>query len=433
MAARPCRHDVTLGAILGIALLARLVLLLYYLRAHSWVPETWEYETVAQNLLGGRGFVYRHHGLDYLAYYVPLFPLVCAILHLIGGPGYWPYYLFQLSIALAMIALCRAIASRLVSVRSAALIALLAALEPGLLVYQSYKIDPTALCQFLSLLCAWLLIPQGDRPLPTYRRCALLGAVIGAGMLTRPDMLALLLALGALFLLAGEARSGAARRGAIILGAALLAITPWGYRNRRVLGAFVPFSSVSGEVLWNGNNPNSTGSALTFDLRAQFWAAPAHLRSQVRQAAGELEADNILGEDARDYIRADIAGFLARTCRKFWYFWWFAPTFGSEYRGWIPIWAQNAYKLMHAVLLGLACAGAWAGLYRPATRLHRPLAFYLLAVPLALAAIHAIHYVETRHRLLALPLLLVLSGLGLDRLLGACLRLENAAGTAPPH
>lgn len=403
-----------LAAIVLLCVSARLAMLLYYLHRHGWVPETWEYETIATNLLAGRGFVFPHHGVEFRAYVVPVFPLYCAALHWLGGPSLWLYFGAQLAAAGLVSGLCYVLAKRMVPEQVAALVGLAAALEPGLVVYQSYKVDPLTLCQLLGLGAVWLIVREPGAP--SIASCAAAGALLGLAMMTRPDLVAL-----GVLLLSVMARSAGDRRrvrvGTVALVAAALAVmSPWFVRNYRVFDRFKPFSTMSAELLWFGNNPESIGSSLASDKRAMYAHAPPELRARVENAASELEMEQAFREAAVGYFRRSPGASLVRSARKFLYFWWFTPTFGTLYSGWLPSGATIFYMSLHATLLALFLLGLWR-LRRETDRDRLAIAAAGVGVPLALACIHAVYYVEGRHRVLAMPFILLIAAPGLARLL----------------
>lgn len=402
------RHRLLLGVVcLGVG--CRLVVLLMYLATHGGHGETWEYESIADNLLAGKGFTYEFNETTYRSYAVPVFPLICAFLHLIGGTGLGLYYAFHLATSAGIIALTYLIAVRSFGHRIGLLSAMLVALEPGLVIYQSYKVDVMALAGallLLGVLTFFRLIDSFDD------RWALgLGIVLGIGVLTRPD----LAALGGLLLvwLVMQRRQvkPILRVSAIIFVVAVITVAPWSMRNYRVHGQVVLLTTVTGEWLWRGNNPNATGTSLTSDGRSQLEAAPPVFRARVF-AANELQQNALLTEQAVRFIRNDPVAFFSRAAKRFWYFWWFTPTFGLSQYEWVPDLGRMAYRVGYGVILGLASFGlVWArGMKdRPVSRD----AVYLLVVPVGIALVHSINYVEGRHRVLVMPLLLILAAQGL--------------------
>lgn len=389
--------------ILGLGLVVRLVVLLLYLSTHDWQGETWEYEDIAINLLEGRGYTYTLHNTVYRSWSVPVFPLICYALHLIGGPGLGLYYIFHLSIAMGISGLAYTIARRWFGERIALITALLVALEPGMVVYQSYKVDPGALSTFLLLLGVYLFIAATDSC--NRRLAGTAGLVLGLGMLTRPDVVAGLGMLIAWGILERKQPQVVLRLALPVLMAAAVVLAPWTIRNYYIHGEVLATYSVSWELLWRGNNPGSTGTTVTLSNEGQFEAASEEFRRKI-DTLSEMEIDAFFREETLRFISQDPDGFLGRSIKKIWYFWWFTPTYAANYYGWLPSPLVKAYKLLHGILLGLVLIGGWS-VVRNGPNPTRRTSCYLLTVVLGVALIHSIGYVEGRHRVLVMPIILM--------------------------
>lgn len=392
-----------LAIILLAALALRVGALALYLSTHGGKAETWEYETLAVNLLAGRGYTLPWHNADYRSSIVPVYPLVCWALHKIGGPGLALYHAFHIATALALLCLIYVLAERWFGRATAIAAAALAALEPGLLVYQSYKVDVVGFASLLLLLGIHFFTLAREED--STAAAAAGGLVLGIGILTRPD----LAALGAL-LAVNTAKSSRPAR--MILSAALaasLVLAPWLARNYAIHGRFL-LTTISGENLWFGNNPNANGTSQAVSGKSQYEAAPDAFRAAVENA-GELGQNRLFKEAALAHISADPAGFFRRLVRKFYYFWWFTPTYGSKYYEWLSEGLKAGYRFVYLALLTLSALGIWKAVTSGAGT--RRFAIDLLVVIGGISAIHSIYFVEGRHRLLVMPLLLIFAGKGL--------------------
>jgi len=406
------RHRALL-VVLGLGLAARLVLLFVYLATHNWQAETWEYEIIARNLLAGRGFTIERNNALYSSFVVPVFPLVCALLHLIGGSGFGWYYVFHLLTSAGIMVLTYAIAHRWYGVHTAGLAALLVALEPGLIVYHAYKVDVIALSTFLLLLGVYLFAVMMDRW--SRSLAVLVGIVAGLGVLTRPDLVGFLV-VPAVWITAERKRfREACWIAALILLGTVVVMTPWFARNYRLHGKFV-LTTMAGETLWAGNNPNATGTLVTLDNKSQLDAAPEEFRNKVFSLQ-EVEQDMFFKEQAFNYIAADPVGFLSRALKKIYYFWWFSPTFALRHYDWVPSLLVVIYRTLYGLLLGFGVYGVWISMRRSGNAMRR-VTLYLLALPMAIAIIHSINYVEGRHRVLVMPVILLFAACGMIGALG---------------
>ena len=397
-------------AIIGVGLVVRLAVLLLYLSTHDWYGETWEPEIVAKNLLEGQGFtVFAYGDIPYRSLVPPVFPVLCYVFHLVGGPSLGLYYVFQLSIAAGIIWLTYVIAERWFGFLPAAIAALLVALEPGLVFYHSYKVESIALGTFLFLLGTYTFVLMTLSP--NVRLAACTGLIMGLGVMTRPDMLGIfvLLPLWAIF---------ERKRFLLILKLTLVVIVvaamvwaPWAIRNYRIHSHFVFLTTYSGESLWRGNNPNSTGTTITFNRQSQFDAAPTEFREKIA-TANEIQKDALFKEEAQRFIANDPIGFLWRVCEKIYYFWWFTPTYATQYYEWVPSPLVGMYQILYGMLLAFAILGTGRAVKRAKPDVCR-FTWYLLAAPFSVAAIHGISYVEGRHRVLVMPFVLILAAYGI--------------------
>lgn len=394
---------------LGIALLAGLTLriaaIVLYLRTHGGIAEVWEYEEVARNLLSGNGLLFHEGGVPLRSRFLPLFPLLCALLHKVGGPGFALFYLAHLACAAGVIWLTWRLAADLVDERSASLAAWLAALEPGLVVYQSYKVHVIAWATLL-LLGALVLFFKARRE-DSVGWAALSGFVCGLGMLARFDVAAFLL-IPALALAADRARIRGFLRAGALAGGVALAMAPWVLRNRSIHGIPVISTSQSGEFLWRGNNPESTGTLWSRSGVPLSSSLPEDLKDRLR-GKDELARDEVFRSAALEFIRMDPVSAIGRWSRSFFYFWWFAPDHsGGRHYSWAGSTARTAYG---ALYLGIMCAAVWGS--RLLARTERGEALLLWAPPLAAAILHSMTFAEGRHRLLVMPCLLILAAHGL--------------------
>jgi 4-amino-4-deoxy-L-arabinose transferase-like glycosyltransferase len=402
------RHK-TLLMLLGVGLAVRLAVLFYYLSTHDWQGETWEYEEIATNLLEGRGYVFDFHQAVYRSFSVPVFPILCYALHLIGGPGLSLYYVFHLSVALGVIVLTYAMACRWFGEQTALVAAFFVALEPGLVVYHSYKVDPVALSTFLLLLGVYTFTRAADSL--DKRLAWASGAVMGLGVMTRPDLIAVLAVVVLWVILERRRLFTVLRLATPVIVAATLVVAPWVIRNYYVHGQVLVTYSVSSELLWRGNNPNSTGTTVTLSNEGQFEAAPEEFRRKI-DTSSEMEIYALFREETLRFISQDPVGFLGRSIKKIWYFWWFSPTYAANYYGWLPSPLVKVYKLLHGILLGLVLIGGWS-VVRDGPNPTRRTSFYLLTVVLGVTLIHSIGYVEGRHRVLVMPIILMWAAHGL--------------------
>lgn len=394
-----------LVAILGIGLLLRLGVLLLYLSTHDWKGEVWEYEHLANHLLQGEGFTIAYHYGTYRALVVPVFPILCALLHLIGGPGLGLYFVFHVATAMGIIWLTYSLAERFLGRPAAVLSAFLVMLEPGLVIYESYKVDPVTLSTLFLLLGVYLFHLMGQRG--GVRLAASAGMVMGIGILTRPDLMALFGLIG-VWAVQRSKWSVGGREIVVMTTTALLMLSPWVFRNYMFYDRIL-LTTTSAEVLWRGNNPNSSGTSLTLEGIGQLEAAPQEFRDKISSTT-EIENYTLFKGAAISFIQADPVAFCWRAVKRLYYFFWFTPTFALWY-SWVPDALLGVYRLFHAAVLGLAMVGVFYVIRgrRPGTI---EMTAQLLTIVFLVAVIHSIGYVEGRHRILVMPVILIFTAQG---------------------
>lgn len=390
----------TLGRIVILGVAIRAAALALYFAQSSFVETPWEYQAIASNLLAGRGLTYSYYGSVYQTSIVPVFPTLLAALHWVWGPGLGLFYAFNMFCAAALIALTYHLARALLRERPALWAGLFVALDPGFIVHQSYKVDVATLAAILILSSVIGFLISRNRSSLAWAFSA--GAIAGIGVLTRPDVLAVLsfpIAWGAVQRKWRQMVPAAA----LFAAGISLCILPWLARNYQLYGR-VMMTSASPMLLWAGNNPRSTGTLWTQDGIPMLKALPPELARSVN-GAGELTNHDQFRGAALDYIRSKPLSALGRWSRNFLYFFSFAPDYSKKkYYPWVPTVFFYGYRMF---FLCVTLAALWGS--RLAWKASSRDVLALWAVPVGIALIHSLHYVEGRHRLLALPFLYILA------------------------
>jgi 4-amino-4-deoxy-L-arabinose transferase-like glycosyltransferase len=368
-------------------------------------PETWEYETIANNLLAGDGYSYSTGGTTYLAAVSsPLYVLLTAGVYLVTGHSQGAMLVLQALFGALTALLVAWVAGRAFGVSAAWTSGGLVAVDPALNAYAA-KLHPLSLDALAFVAVVSCAIALSHRP--DWRRLSVLGALLGLAALTRTTVLSF-----APLLLVWLSRFKAVQ---LLSPAALLVVlvsavvyAPWPVRNSLLLGQFVPGSSESTEWLWRGTNPAATGGSLTTDGRTMLQVAPSAFQVRVASAS-EAERISIYRDAAVEYVREHPTNALALYLAKLRAFW-----FGSDATGQLypSIWTA-LYNAWYAIVALLALVGGWWSWRQPSVR---PAVILIMASLALVSASQAVFYVEGRHRLAIEPLLLVLSGAGLVQL-----------------
>ena len=365
---------------------------------HRTTLESWEYEALAQSIVSGQGYVIMHFGQVSFAFGDGnLYSFLAGAVYMVVGHHPSVLALVQALLGALIGPLLYAVAARPLGRPVATLGAALGALHPGLLAY-TLKLHPLGLdTVLLAALVLWT-----RRIGPTWRDGLPAGLALGLNLMSRPT-----------FFVAGLAalavrwrRQRACGRAVLVaIGVGSLVALPWVGRNWAVLGQPM-FMSTSLEEVWKGNNPNATGSGLLPNGKDVFSSAPPQL--QVRFATlDEVNRNAFFGEEVVEFARQQPAAFAGLVAHKFLYFWWASPQTGLLYP---PEWL-TAYLVYAGVVLGLAAVGA-VSIVRRGSADARDLLWTIGSMSLGIASLHALAYVEGRHRWGIEPLLLILTAQG---------------------
>lgn len=361
-----------------------------------WKPEVWEYEQIATALLQGRGFLFEWHQTPYRSYCEPLYPLLAAGVYWLTEHRQSALVVVQIILSSLTAVMAASCAWHLTQRREAVWLAgLLVAGHPGLILYTT-KLHPFVLDALGFTLVAWALLRYADHPTP--QGALRLGLVGGLCLLTRPTVLVLLPLGGWWIWRATEGdRMVQIRRVALVLVVIGLLISPWVVRNIHLHGRFMLTRSTAPFMLWLGNNPRATGSALTPQGRPIFELAPRPFQEAI-VASDELGRQALFAQAAWAYIRSDPWAFVKRTLQKVGYFWWFSPSAGQLY-------PQRWWRLYQLWWAGLLLLGLWGMIEaRVLPMALRQRLWLLVGMALLLSLAQSVFYVEGRHRLAVEPL-----------------------------
>jgi hypothetical protein len=186
---------------------------------------------------------------------------------------------------------------------------------------------------------------------------------------------------------------------AIMLPMMLVAITlvAWGYRNSRVLGRPIWFTTNGGITLYDGNHPGADGSS-----KQAFLSDDPLLKTMT-----ETERNTYLTDAAENFITQNPVEFAKLAVRKIARTWSPMPlseAFGT--RGYVAV--ALAYSVPFDVLIVLGLISS---------RLRRSAKVFLLLPAIYLTAVHALTVGSLRYRLPAEPPMAILAAAVLSRML----------------
>lgn len=371
---------------------------------HLTNPVPWEYEEVANNLLAGNGFTYQHFGVVYHAYVAPIYTLFCAAVYAVTDHSHAILLSVQCLISAGSCLLLRDL-GRLAfrDVRIADYSAWLLAFHPGLIVYAT-RLHPLTLdmLSFIFVLWAWIHMIRR----PSTGSAILAGLSGGVAIMSRGTIALFILVGAACFsLYARISRRELVCKLAVAVGIVALVMLPWLVRNAILFHKFPVLQTNEGLTLWIGNNPFTTGGATLPDGRAVFDMAPESFRADLFRL-DEVGQNRYLRNAALQYMADHPFEALKLYLVKMRNFWWFAPQTGVLYK---PQFIRG-YLIYYSLIVALAIIGLW-----PSWKaLHVEERILLLSLMLSVAVVQSVFYVEGRHRWTIEPVLLLLSGSGLN-------------------
>jgi len=221
------------------------------------------------------------------------------------------------------------------------------------------------------------------------------GAAAGIAVLVRPSGL-LLAPIGCLTV----ARRWGLKNALISIVAFALVMTPWVIRNANVYHAFVPTTLNVGESLYDGWNPEARGgSNMAFvDHRKQMHGA-------AQTPADEVAEDAFWKREAIEWAKNHPGRVFALALTKLARFWSPWPN-AAEFQSKVVVVGCGLFSL-------IAYGGALVGLSVLARR-RRWSAILLVLVPAVyFMTLHAVFVSSVRYRVPAMPMLELLTGVGL--------------------
>lgn len=250
LAGIPRRRWLLAVILLGLALRLAWVLLF----PAPFTSDGWSYYDLARRLARGQPFQTPTGGW---AEWPPGYPFLLLVLFKLLGVGPWAVTIANLLLFTATVPVVHALARRLGGEGTARLSTLLLALWPNL-VTSAGLASKEMVITFLLPLTLLLYLTADGRPRGWAWRLGA-GLTLGYAILTQP---ALILFAGFVpiyeLLLRTPLPRTAGRLALVLLGAAAV-VSPWSWRNQRVLGEVVPVSTNGGSVFYRANNPLATG------------------------------------------------------------------------------------------------------------------------------------------------------------------------------
>lgn len=363
--------------------------------------QLFEGHTIAVEWLTSGMFRYHHLGVWHASYQFPVYPALVTLL-LWSGAGEVGALLFQVGCGAASAWLVYRLAQVVLTGRSyastvAAWASVLTGVSPFLAVYQVHMVHPFAWDMLLALallLGSFILRPESNVQLFGFSLLA------GCALLNRPTLIVLVLP--AVWMCRSYFFSVRAIGPKLVMLVLLLAPTTlWLLRNRAQEGHF-QLSSATGQNLWIGIQEATQGTAQLPDGRP--YTALLSAEDRVALAASDAYAQSVFfARKWREALRAEPGLWWRMMGVKLRNFWLYRTALGVDHSG-APRWVFDAFRV-YAVLLFVLVLVAWG---EERTRV-------LLVTLFLFSVAQALFYVETRHRLLVEPALMLIALAGIAR------------------
>ena len=285
------------------------------------------YDLLARRIIGGYGLsfptdaYYTAVANQPTSFQEPLYPIVLAIMYKLFGPGnYVAAYLLQAVLGAVTVLIIFRVTEYVFGLRPAILAACLASLYPPLLFFGRLLMTDTL---FILLLMSTVLLTLLSTKRTPGLSDIITGLFVGFGALTRSVMVAVL---GVLILfhawLTWQRKASVNNliaRTFLLIGFALLVITPWMIRNYRVHDTFIPISTKLGYNLYFYNYPSN-------DYRFNDRVVPFPNVSKLQ----EPEREKLLRTMGLHFIRSHPTTFAKYALLKFLDFWRPLPSEGKS-------------------------------------------------------------------------------------------------------
>ncbi|MEK7746869.1 MAG: glycosyltransferase family 39 protein, partial [Elusimicrobiota bacterium] len=394
--------------IIFITILAFIVRLysLFLLGRHN-TPEVWEYDTIALNMIQQKGYIFNYLNTTYHSYIYPVYPFLTALSHLITGRNYFVLEIFQIILSAVTCYFIYLIAKLIFNQKVGLLSSFLVALHPGLIVY-STKLHELTLVIFLLTVIFWLIISLDYSKV--YNNI-FTGILIGIGVLTRPTFVFFLPVYFSYIWLNSKRFKYALKAILAVTSFLILIILPWTIRNYQIHKRWIFITTNSAEHFWRGNNSAASGSALTEDGYSIIEKAPTEIKEKIYKMT-EIEQYDFFYKEAYKFIGSNPGFFIKMVLRKFFYFCWFSPQVGLLYPG---LW-KIVYMAYYGILFFTFIFGLYTSLFKKRLGINRAAVVSIVLFLFLTSLLHALFYVEIRHRWAIEPLMLIFSAFGLTEL-----------------
>ena len=361
----------------------------------------WEDDVIARNMLETGEMFYMQRGTPNYMFQFPVYPWLLFVTYKIFG--YDPFYAIVLNIVIISITcfllykifidICTIQDLKLKRVKPE-LIALLSVLafllHPFISYYSMFKVHPFIINMFFPVLIILLSIKYIQRP--SIKNLCLLGISTGFGILNRSTAFVALLPF-VFFEIEHFGFKKFILNLLVVFSISLLVISPWLMRGYSLYGK-ASMAPMLSEVLWKGSLYNSDGSNYLLDGRT-YKSVLSKKEKEYLYGQPIVVQNDFFSAKYNNLLRIDPQHVLHMYLLKIKNFWLYHKNIGIEYGKKIQS-LLFIYKGYSVFLLILNFCAFFIFKFKP---------LVLLSYPIGLSLIQSIFYVETRHRMIAEPII----------------------------
>ncbi len=376
--------DRTLIVLFVSAFLLRIIFIAFFrdeilsIQEHTF-GDTQEYILMAKNFISGNGVIISS---EKLAFRPPLYPVYLGVIYFLFGDGFWAIRIAQAALDGLTCCIIYLLGSEVFSPKAGRAAGVISAVYPFFIFFSGFELTETL---FVFLVAGTFLFLWRAS---TLRDFILSGFLLGLSCLCRPTMLgfAPLVFVRAAFSAPAD-RQTVFKKTLLTFLFFLITVAPWTVRNYIHFHRFVPVTTMSGRVFWEGNNPHSRGGP------CQHW--PEEING-----LSELERDTYLREATLSYIKDEPGRFVRLMGRKFIRFWNIIPNAAQ--------FSSSRYKLISIFSYGLVLPLGVIGIILSLKMRRRLLLFYLVIGYFTLS--HMVFLASLRYRLPIMPFMIMFAG-----------------------
>lgn len=370
---------------------------IFYIQTHIF-GDTQDYIQISQNFLSGKGLI---SSPDRIAFRPPLYPLFLSGVYYLFGDGYWPIRIVQSILDALTCMMVYFLGKRVLNGLTGKIASVICAIYPFFIFFTGFELTET-LFIFLLVVTFLFLIKSVENL--SYKYSIIAGILLGLSTLCRP-----IIAGFVPFAIINLAINWKMNKKKIVinLGAVVLSflftISPWIVRNFLRFGEFVPLTTVSGRVLWEGNNPQSSGGP------CEYWPKGIEKLS-------EIEQDRYLKDLAMQVIIDNPNRFIKLMGKKFIRFWNIIPNYAG--------FSSFKYRIISILSDGIIIPLSIIGIILSFKIKRKMFLFYMLIMFFTI--FHMIFLASIRYRAPIMSFMVIFAAYSVQQLMGCTNKHETS-------